>query len=149
MTNLELQTIEFHTKQFRTALENCPKKLLPITFEYFPKGSCGDACLLLAKYLQNMECGTFDYVCGVIKENKENRFQSHAWLQKDGLIIDITADQFEGVENSVIITENSTWYNQFKVDDVHIADYDIYDGYTRASLSIAYQNVVTFINTET
>lgn len=98
LTTSELQKIEFHTKQFRVALENCSKNLLPIGFRDFPKGSCGDTCLLLAKHLQNMKCGTFDYVCGVVKENDDNNFQTHAWLQKDILIIDITADQFEKIK---------------------------------------------------
>lgn len=145
MTVIELQSIEFHTKKFRAALEKCPKNLLPIGFRYFPRGSCGDASLLLAKYLQNMKCGLFDYVCGETGENDEHGFQSHAWLQRDDLIIDITADQFEEIQDSVVITRNRSWYKRFEVEITHTADYDIYDGFTRASLAVAYQQVVMFI----
>ena len=145
MTAIELQAIEFHSKQFREALEKCPKNLLPIGFRDFPRGSCGDASLLLAKYLQNMKCGMFDFVCGEISENDEHGFQTHAWLQRNDLIIDITADQFEEIESSVIITRNRSWYERFEIEITHIADYDIYDGFTRASLAVAYHQVVRFI----
>ncbi|OPZ87669.1 MAG: hypothetical protein BWY74_03344 [Firmicutes bacterium ADurb.Bin419] len=39
-------------------------------------GSCGDASLLLGKYLDEMGLGQFDYVCGELGR------QSHAWLEK-------------------------------------------------------------------
>jgi hypothetical protein len=38
--------------RFRAAIEACDLKTLPITFHEFPRGSCGVATLILAKYLK-------------------------------------------------------------------------------------------------
>ena len=68
MKDSETEAIEFRAAQFRTALEECERRLLPITFEDFPRGSCGDATLLLAKFLQDSGLGMFDYICGELYE---------------------------------------------------------------------------------
>lgn len=37
--------------------------------------------------------------------------KSHVWLERHGLIVDITADQFEcEIKESVIVTDNSSWH---------------------------------------
>ncbi len=64
MSNAKTELIELHARQFRSALEKCPKNILPIQFKKFPRGSCGDAGLLLAKYLNSVGLGQFDYVHG-------------------------------------------------------------------------------------
>jgi len=74
---------------FRHAIEACDRSALPITFENFPAGSCGDAALILGKYLEERGFGLFDYVLG------ERGGRSHAWLQRGHLVVDITGDQFD------------------------------------------------------
>jgi hypothetical protein len=66
------------------------------TMPYFPKGCCEVASVLLAQYLYekgiHTKCihGEYDY------DDWENKFP-HTWLEtNDGVIIDITADQFSG-----------------------------------------------------
>ena len=142
----KIESLEFRAKQFRVALEICERDSLPITFENFPSGSCGDATLLLAKYLQNSGLGFFDYVCGEIYEDGERKFQSHAWLQREDLIVDITADQFDEIEAAVLITRNHSWHNQFEVDVRHLADFEVYDEHTKNTLSSAYNSVVAHID---
>ena len=39
--------------------------------------------------------------------------QPHFWLEQSGFIIDITADQFEDCAESVIVTANRSWHDQF------------------------------------
>ena len=61
------------------------------TMPNFPKGCCEVASILLAQYLYK-KCvhGEYDY------DDWENKFP-HTWLEtNDGVIIDITADQFSG-----------------------------------------------------
>ena len=53
--------------------------------------------------------GEFDYILGAYDDSIETE-QSHAWLEKDGLIIDITADQFSDIHSEVIITKDHTWH---------------------------------------
>src|SRR5690349_7985620 len=117
----EIEQIRFRVEQFRKALEKCPKNVLPIQFECFPAGACGDSSLLLAKYLENCGLGAFDYVCGELRKNGD--FQSHAWLQKEDLIIDITADQFDDISEVVLITKDNSWHKKFKIENKHPADY--------------------------
>lgn len=49
---------------FRQAIERCPRANLPIEFADFPHGACGDATLLLAKYLQDNGHTGFVYALG-------------------------------------------------------------------------------------
>jgi hypothetical protein len=101
--------------QFRKALIKYGIKRLPISFHEFPMGSCGDASLLLGKYLDEMGLGQFDYVCGELGR------QSHAWLEKDGIIVDITADQFDGVVEEIIVTDNNDFHKDLrKIPDIPI-----------------------------
>jgi len=94
--------------QFRNAIIAYGIEKLPITFHGFPKGSCGDASLLLGKYIDEMGLGQFDYVCG------ELGWQSHAWLEKNGIIVDITADQFADVDEEIIVTDSNDFHKRFK-----------------------------------
>jgi hypothetical protein len=36
---------------------------------------------------------------------------THAWVERDGLIIDITADQFVDVAEPVLLTTDRTWHD--------------------------------------
>ena len=146
MQDSEIENIVIRATQFRAALEKCDKTLLPITFECFPSGSCGDATLLLAKYLQNTGLGTFDYIGGVIRETENQKFQTHAWLQRGKIIVDITADQFDEIESPVIVTKDHSWHNQFEEETRNVADYDIYDNSTKGMLSLAYRRVIACID---
>lgn len=145
MTDIDTQLIELNVCKFRRALENCPKNLLPISFERFPIGSCGDATLLLGKYLQKKGFGDFDYILGESGTHSDDTWHSHAWLQKGELIIDITADQFADFEQPVIVTINSPWHKKYRIKDVHPADYEIYDDYTKATLAVAFHSVCKFL----
>lgn len=121
---------------FRRAIERTPKAALPITFECFPRGACGDATLLLGKRLAELELGVFHYVLGTRKG------WSHAWLEGDGFIVDITADQFPDMLATVIVSRCSDWHLAFKGNREHIADFDIFDRNTRAVLGAAYAAVL-------
>ena len=83
--------------KFRTAIEKA--KVAGefdsyLSFSRFPRACCGDASDLLAQFfLENKINST--YVWGNrYFDNPEEGTQSHAWLLVDGLIVDITGDQF-------------------------------------------------------
>ena len=42
-----------------------------------------------------------------------NMFVDISWLEVKGIIVDITADQFDGVEEKVIVTESKDFHSQF------------------------------------
>ena len=108
---------------FRAAILRCPRSDLP-TLKNFPHGSCGDAAMLLGQYFLDLSLGVWEYAGGV----RETDLQSHAWLERTGLIVDITADQFENVDQPVIVTRDRSWHAQFVYPEprhaVRISDYD-------------------------
>lgn len=126
--------------RFRKAIEKCPKNLLPISFDLFPLGACGDASLVLAKFLQDNGYDGFDYVCGW----KDT--QSHAWLEKDGLIVNITLNQFDDQMPDVVVTSNSKFHHQFTNNQRSRADLSCYDPYTEGELGYAYVRILQYID---
>lgn len=129
--------------KFRAALLACDKNALYITLQQFPCGACGDASYLLARYFADQGCGEFEYVLG----ERRPDFHSHAWLEKDGLIIDITADQFEGMDTPVLVTSDHSWHHQFDEEDRHVANFERYDAATVANLRSSYRLVVKLLET--
>jgi hypothetical protein len=123
-------------ERFRTAIEACDLKRLPIGFHEFPRGSCGDATLILAKYLEDNGQAGFAYVCGIRDSH------SHAWLERDGLIVDITCDQFLDNEDSVCVSRRSAWHAQFEIDRESSADIDLYNDLARVGLGAAYSRIL-------
>ena len=125
--------------EFRSAIERCPREQLPIAFTNFPRGACGDAALLLAKYLENNGHIGLAYVLGMRGGG------SHAWLKRDCLVVDITADQFEDQLQPVIVEIDSEWHESFELepeDQQDSADFERYDEHTVAMLGNAYRVIV-------
>ncbi len=99
------QKIREHAEQFRRCLEGLHPQL-GVTFKRFPYSSCGDSSNLLGEWLTEQGVSGLEYVCGEL--------QGHAWLELDGLIIDITLDQFEGRIEKVYVSEDRSLHSQFK-----------------------------------
>lgn len=52
----------------------------------------------------------------------DNNWHSHAWLQQENLIIDITKAQFVDDSNDFTITSNSVWYDSFSISECYPAN---------------------------
>jgi hypothetical protein len=72
----------------------------------FPMGSCGDASDLLGEYLREHDYGDWIYMHG------QKGDQTHAWIEQDDVIIDITVRQFG--TDMPMVTNNHEWYQQFE-----------------------------------
>lgn len=94
-------------KEMRIALEKASKLSSSLVMT-FPNGCCGTASDFLSKYLEQNGIRT-TYVAGM----KTNRI-THAWLEYDDLIIDITADQFPEIDEKVLVSRNRHWYEQYE-----------------------------------
>jgi hypothetical protein len=115
--------------QFRAAIERCDRKRLTTCMESFPRGSCGDATMLLGTYFIEKGLGTFDHALGYLQNGSPQGRQSHAWLEADDVIVDITADQFPEIDQNVIVSRNSDWHAALERDDMRqqlAADYRIW-----------------------
>ncbi len=121
MANIE--KIKHLALKFRKAIEKAQPLLDHTSFASFPKGSCGDASLLLKKYLESAGIRGLKYATGI-----NDNGHSHAWLIYGCLIIDITTDQFAEKRNKVFISEKSDFHDLFKcrlvARNTSIEDYD-------------------------
>ncbi|MEZ8188251.1 MULTISPECIES: hypothetical protein [Shewanella] len=128
-------------EKIRIAFEKVDKSNLPITFSNFPHGACGDTCEVLAEILLELGHGTFQYVAG----RRENG-NSHAWLQRDSIIVDITADQFDEISEHVYVGSLNDWYRSFEVQQEHEAGYSRLGARSRAELSGVHSRVLAVLN---
>ena len=101
------QQIREHAERFRRCLEEL-RPQLGFTFKLFPYAACGDSSNLLGEWLTECEISGLEYVCGELGE------RSHAWLELDRLIIDITPDQFEGSPGEVYVSKDRSFHSQFE-----------------------------------
>ncbi|MFA0570812.1 hypothetical protein [Vibrio gallaecicus] len=108
------------SKQFRMKLEGLPTKERPLEIMTFPSGACELSSVLLANLLVKYgykvlvvrgKRSVIDeaYSCEVYKE------VGHTWLEVDGKIIDITADQFVDCEEAVIVSERTIFHDSFEI----------------------------------
>ena len=67
---------------------------------------------------------------------------SHAWLEAEGGVIDITADQFSEMPQRVIVVPHSEWHAAWQGKVQHKADFRIFDPDTVARLDRAYQTIL-------
>jgi hypothetical protein len=86
------------------------------SYEHFPKGCCTTATHFLAHYLVTQGICTPDEM-RMPWNNHDGEFKwrgSHGWISlKNGLNIDITADQFRGISDAVIVAENHPVHKRF------------------------------------
>lgn len=88
-------------------------------FSPFPLGWCGCTSRVLGAWLLHLlPNNLFYYMCG------QRGSHSHAWVEYNGLILDITADQFEDYnENRLVIPkEESDFHKQFRYENKHLCD---------------------------
>ena len=79
----------------------------------FPNDCCDHAAIFLLLYLDNSGVDLTGFV-RVEADLSENPHDKHIWLEKDGVIIDISADQFAdrfGLKfDPVIVSRDSPWH---------------------------------------
>ena len=141
---MDIVNIRKTATEFRNAAEICAPSL-GITFKYFPRGSCGEAVLLLGTYLIEQGLGEFQYMLGEYGVRKDSNWSYHAWLQSDSLVVDITADQFPEITEKVIVQDVSKWHIKLNGTPQHIADYRILNTYSISFLSGMYRKIIATI----
>lgn len=77
--------------KIKTALESESNRKLYTGFYDFPAGACMDASILLGLLLKRHGFGEFNIVSG---RSTGIAFFTHAWLENENYLIDITAEQF-------------------------------------------------------
>ena len=122
--------------RFRSAIVGA-LPLGDIVMDNFPRGTCGDTAILLGEFFYREGLGVWLYRSGY------KGGHTHAWISQDGLIVDITADQFPGFPPAAV-TRDSKWYDGFTPisGDGVPALISTYDEQTRRRLSSVYDRIV-------
>jgi hypothetical protein len=122
MESAHVEAVHYAASRFRTALERGGLSL-PILAK-FPEGSCGAASGLLGQYLIDSGLGEWRYRMGFQCDS----LASHAWLERGGLTLDITADQFPDIADPVVLTATPLWHqaNFITSGGGHLASLDWY-----------------------
>ncbi|HFQ2193333.1 hypothetical protein [Pseudomonas aeruginosa] len=79
---------------------------LPEHLKDFPKACCGAVSVLLGDYLIKQ----FDLRAMYVEGMRDGK--PHGWIEIDGIVIDITGDQFEG-RPSVFTAAKDSWYDSW------------------------------------
>lgn len=105
-----------HARQFRDALDAVdPETWKRVTVTAFPGGACGHATELLGRYLRDQTGIEADYVVKDLRNPDGSWRSGHAWLEYEGLILDITGDQFGWPP--VIVDRNSALHAEADDND--------------------------------
>lgn len=80
---------------FRRAIDLAGQEPWKRKYFTFPRGACGHAAELLAYYLRQRFGITPDYISQTINSGEVGGWHGgHAWLEWNGLTIDVSGDQF-------------------------------------------------------
>jgi hypothetical protein len=109
----------------RQAILRTPVHLRTPGLEYFPRGSCGDASLLLHTLLRDAGIGGSNVVSAERgSPDGQKDWTSHAWVKCGALVIDITADHFDPTFPTVYVGEASAFHLSFAVESESEATLD-------------------------
>jgi len=106
--------------EFREAIRLCARRIpndLPTKFRLFPKDMCEFSSNLLGRYLAENGFKHVRYILGRRALSCSPGDEMHAWLEIDGIIVDITADQFPDGLGPVIVTRDTKWHARFQVSE--------------------------------
>lgn len=134
VTELDVERVEAEASRFRRALEL--GGLGRPSLEQFPRGSCGDASELLGQFFSDVGLGGWFYRWGF-----DNAQLSHGWIERDGLIVDITADQFAEISEPVLVRTDRSWHRRFRAGTTsrRVAALDYYGADHRPATEAIYE----------
>lgn len=105
---MDIESVELEIAKARAILEKFGANIDPLYFRKFPAGCCGNTSDILGKWLSNQGVVGLKYVHGFRGQ------ASHGWLELNGIIIDITSDQFTDGCGAVFFAPESVFHNSFK-----------------------------------
>ena len=107
-------------KKLRSYFEaNCRNLDLHIVSR-FPKSSCETSSLVLGKILYD-EFPEKEIL--LVKGTNTKKYEMHFWVEADGHTFDITADQFNGIEEPIYGLASSKIHKRFNcVEKIKISD---------------------------
>jgi len=130
---------------FRAAIESIPFEERPYSMQSFPNCSCGDTSRLFGAFLVDCAIPGFQFISGERGSKAGNTWASHAWLQHNDLVVDLTADQFSDAPSGVIVSAPSPWHEQFQTETGTDPDFRQSSDYGAELLYSIYEKVLRSI----
>lgn len=116
----------------------------------FPVQCCEFASMLLARFLIEEKRYNFIDILMYKGQFRLNKDQFHLWLNVKGIVVDITAGQFEEAPTQIIIDDSLDWHDQwFELIDINLPEinFDDYLGYcNELVLEYDYQQILKKMN---
>ncbi|MNC16039.1 hypothetical protein D3C76_323660 [compost metagenome] len=139
-----MEELEKYIRQFYEAILHSED--LPAPYDNFPFRCCQDASWILHRHLFEKGYISVELVSGEY-HGDNGEYMSHAWLEFDGTIIDITYSQFDEV-NDVVITKERDLHQKFIKNYRYRKPYwEIYmDDHTSIILDLFYKKVIKNFN---
>lgn len=106
---IEKDVLEFLHGFFQIDKDNFQFELLSL----FPIACCEYSSMMLARFLIEKKGYNIADVLMIKGQSIADVYQLHLWLKVNGVIVDITAGQFNEAEKSIIIDEHGSWHNKF------------------------------------
>ena len=116
--NDQLDFLRTEASEVRRAIEATPPFARAGMLVDFPNECCHHAVNLLALHLSQFGLMGFARARG----ERTRPAKCHVWLKYQGIIIDITADQFGRRYRPVIVTRHSSWHEAWKPVDEPITE---------------------------
>lgn len=114
MNGISLTELEALASACRKVIRSASAEDRGHAMSRFPHGSCGVACQLLGSLLFDAYGVRSDHV-SAFGHPGLGFMQSHAWLTANGLVIDITHDQFANTGLDGWVFAGSPWHDAFQV----------------------------------
>ena len=104
------------TRRFGQEIDGADRSNWGVAFKHYPRGACSAVSGLLGTYLFEEHGFSTELIHATHKAGFEPH-GFHSWLEADGLIIDLTCDQFSHDPLSApYIGRDRSWHNQWKID---------------------------------
>ncbi len=123
-------------KAIDAAHDNCEFK---DTMRYFPKGCCEISSDLFAYYLEKLRIKAKE-ICGEYDTGNKETSGRHVWVDVNGLVVDLTADQFFG--STIYCGPYTDFYNSMEI----IREEKPYDIMNNRLLSEDYKVIMSHLN---
>ena len=151
MDHARAREIRLAAERFREAIERSDWNL--DMDRYFILRSLGAMCkpasMLVGKYLlEELDCQPIEFVSAQEWSDNESLDRSHFWLEHEGLIVDISADQYPEIEQPVIVTTDRSWHDGF----IHQSKYpysDVVNENTVPKFHTTYAHILETLNSNT
>lgn len=108
MTQIDAQRLRTLATAFHDAIKQIDFSQTGLNLKYFPSECCHHACNLLGIFLHDNGVTGITTMSGY---RPDDPAEKHLWLEVNGVVIDITASQFDGVDEKVIVTPSPDWHS--------------------------------------